>query len=157
MPMQKLEEFLEKHRVQYEMIAHPAAYTAQEVAHAAHIPGREVAKTVIVKLDGKLAMAVLRASEHVLLSRLEEESGAKEARLASENEFKDAFPGCDVGAMPPFGNLYGMDVYVADSLAEDDEIAFNACSHTQLIKLAYADFERLVKPTVCRFSATTVA
>ena len=157
MPMQKLEEFLKKHRAQYEMIAHPAAYTAQEVAHAAHIPGREVAKTVIVKLDGKLAMAVLGASDHVLFSCLEEASGTKAARLASEDEFKDAFPGCDVGAMPPFGNLYGMDVYVADSLAEDEEIAFNACSHTQLIKLAYADFERLVKPTVCRFSATTVA
>ena len=157
MPMKRLEEFLKEHDITYELIPHTPAYTAQEIAHAAHLPGKEVAKTVIVTLDGKMAMAVLPASEHVLLRRLEEASGAKAARLASEDEFKDAFPGCDVGAMPPFGNLYDMDVYVAESLTEDEEIAFNAGSHTQLMKLSYRDFDRLVKPKVFDFSATTVA
>ena len=157
MPTQKLKEYLDSHDIKYVTISHSPAYTAQMIAASAHIPGKELAKTVMVEIDGKMAMAVLPASEHVLLRRLEEASGAKAARLASEDEFKDAFPGCDVGAMPPFGNLYDMDVYVAESLTEDEEIAFNAGSHTQLMKLAYRDFDRLVKPKVFDFSATTVA
>ena len=157
MPMKRLVDFLKKHQVAYELIEHFPAYTAQEVAHAAHLPGKEVAKTVIVTLDGQLAMAVLPASEHVLLRRLEEASGASEARIASEDEFKETFPECELGAMPPFGNLYDLDVYVAESLTADEDIAFNACSHTQLMKLRYDDFERLVGPKVFAFSATTVA
>ncbi len=79
-------------------------------------------------------------------------SGASKVELTNEQDFKDMFPECEVGAMPPFGNLYGMEVFVAETLAEDEEIAFNAGSHTELIKLAYKDFERLVKPKVIKFS-----
>ncbi len=146
MPVQKLKEFLDSQKVKYVAITHSPAFTAQEVAARAHIPGKELAKTVMVKVDGRLAMAVLPASLHVDLERLRSSIDAAKVELATEREFKDRFPDCEVGAMPPFGNLYGMEVFVAKRLAEDEEIAFNAGSHTELIRLRYADFERLVKP-----------
>lgn len=152
MPVKKLKEFLDANKIKYVTVAHSPAYTAQQIAASAHIPGRELAKTVMVKIDGKLAMAVLPASFKIDFDLLEKASGAKKVELATESEFKEMFPGCELGAMPPFGNLYGMDVFVAQSLAEDDEIAFNAGSHTELIKLAYKDFERLVNPRVARIS-----
>jgi Ala-tRNA(Pro) deacylase len=128
------------------------AYTAQEIAARAHVRGKSLAKTVMVKLDGKMSMAVLPATFKVDFDLLKEASGANEVELGSEKEFKNMFPDCELGAMPPFGNLYGFDVYVAKTLAQDDEIAFNAGSHTELIKLPYSDFERLVKPKVVRIS-----
>ena len=152
MPMHKVIEFLDSEGVKYVSIKHSLAYTAQEVAASAHIPGKELAKTIMVKLDGKMAMAVLPASFHVDLEKLKDVAGVIKVELASEAEFRDLFPGSQIGAMPPFGNLYGMDVYVADPLTEDEEIAFNAGSHTELIRLAYADLERLVKPTVGDFA-----
>ena len=153
MPVQTLREFLDRNRIKYVTISHSAAHTAQEVAASAHIPGRAMAKTVIVKLDGRLAMAVLPSSEMVDLELLADAAFAQRAELADEDEFRDRFPDCELGAMPPFGNLYGMDVYVADSLAEDDEIAFNAGSHTEVIRMAYPDYARLVKPRILRFGA----
>jgi Ala-tRNA(Pro) deacylase len=153
MPVQALREFLDRNRIKYVTISHSPAHTAQEVAASAHIPGRAMAKTVIVKLDGRLAMAVLPASEMIDLELLADAAFAQRAELADENEFRDRFPGCELGAMPPFGNLYGMDVYVADSLAEDDEIAFNAGSHTEVIRMQYPDYARLVKPRILRFGA----
>ena len=156
MPVKKLKEFLDSHNIKYVTISHSTVYTAQEIAASAHISGKELAKTVIVKLDGKMAMAVLPASYKIDFDLLKEATGANNIELASEHEFKDLFPGCTIGAMPPFGNLYGMDVYVARTLAEDKEIAFNAGSHSELIQLAYEDFERLVKPKVIRFSLTKV-
>jgi len=152
MPVKKLKEFLDANKIKYVTVTHSPAYTAQQIAASAHIPGKELAKTVMVKIDGKLAMAVLAASFKIDFDLLEKASGAKKVELATESEFKEMFPGCELGAMPPFGNLYGMDVFVAQSLAEDDEIAFNAGSHTELIKLSYKDFERLVKPRVARIS-----
>lgn len=152
MPAQKLKEFLDSHGVRYVVITHSPAYTAQEIAASAHIRGKEMAKTVIVKIDGKLAMAVLPAAQKVDVDRLRAAAGAKTVELASEADFRDAFPGCQLGAMPPFGNLYGMEVYVATRLAEDEEIAFSAGSHTELIRLSYKDFERLVAPKVIRLS-----
>jgi Ala-tRNA(Pro) deacylase len=152
MPVKKLKEFLDANKIKYVSITHSPAYTAQQIAASAHIPGKELAKTVMVKIDGKLEMAVLPASFKIDFGLLKQASGAQKVELASESEFKETFPGCELGAMPPFGNLYDMDVYVAQSLAEDDEIAFNAGSHTELIKLSYKDFERLVKPTVARIS-----
>ena len=151
MPVRKLKDFLDSHHVKYVTISHSPAYTAQEIAASAHIPGKELAKTVMVKIDGKMAMAVLPASYKVDFDLLKEVAGASSAELASEEEFKDMFPECEVGAMPPFGNLYEMEVFVAESLAEDEEIAFNAGSHTELIRLTYEDFERLVKPKVVQF------
>jgi Ala-tRNA(Pro) deacylase len=152
MPVKKLKDFLDNQKIKYVSITHSPTYTAQEIAASAHIPGKEVAKTVIVKIDGTMAMAVLPASCKVDFDLLKKASGAHKVELASEKEFKDLFPECEVGAMPPFGNLYGMEVFVADTLAEDEEIAFNAGSHTELIRLAYKDFERLVKPKVVTFS-----
>jgi Ala-tRNA(Pro) deacylase len=152
MPSKKLKSFLDENKVKYISIQHSSAYTAQEIAAIAHIPGKDLAKTVIIKIDGKMAMAVLPASYKVSFDNLKDTLGVKEVRLAYEQEFIDKFPDCEVGAMPPFGNIYGMDVYVAESLAEDEEIAFNACNHTELIKMSFSDFEKLVKPKRIKFS-----
>lgn len=152
MTAKRLKEFLDDSNIKYATISHSIAYTAPEIAAAAHIPGKYLAKTVIVKIDGKMAMAVLPSTHKVNFHVLREACGATEVELASEGEFKDLFPECEVGAMPPFGNLYGVEVLVAQTLAEDDEIAFNAGSHTELIKLVYNDFEELVKPKVVKFS-----
>lgn len=151
MPVKKLKEFLDSQNVKYVVISHSRAYTAQEIAAVARIPGKELAKTVMVKIDGQMAMAVLPASQRVNFAQLQAAAGAQQVELASEKEFRDLFPECDVGAMPPFGNLYGMAVFAAQSLAEDEEIAFNAGSHTELVRMAYKDFERLVKPKVLKF------
>ena len=147
MPETRLKEFLDKEHVKYVTIGHSPAFTAQEVAARAHIPGKELAKTVIVKVDGELAMVVLPASEQVRLALLRRNLGAENVELAQESEFRDEFPDCETGAMPPFGNLYGMKVFVSQALREDEEIAFNAGSHDELIRLPYAEFERLVHPT----------
>jgi len=152
MPVQALREYLDYHLVKYVVIQHSLAFTMQEVASATHIPGKELAKTVIVEIDGRLAMAVLPASQKVELEQLRESLGAQRVTLAREDVFRDRFPECERGAMPPFGNLYDMDVYVADSLAEDEEIAFNAGSHTQLVRMSYRDFERLVQPQTLHFA-----
>ncbi len=152
MPVKKLKDFLNSHKVKYVTIIHSTAYTTQEIAASAHIPGRIMAKTVIIDIDGKMAMAVLPASYKIDFNLLKKSIGADSIQLASEQEFEYLFPKCDVGAMPPFGNLYDMDVFVAESLTEDEEIAFNAGSHAELIKIAYKDFERLVKPKIIKFS-----
>jgi len=152
MPIQKLKRFLDDNGIKYVSIQHSAAYTAQEVAALAHIPGEELAKTVMVKIDGNLSMAVVPASHQVDFERLREAAGAEQVELASEDEFKGCFPACDVGAMPPFGNLYDMTVYCSNALSEDLEIAFSAGSHSELIRLAYADYEQLVQPEIASFS-----
>jgi Ala-tRNA(Pro) deacylase len=146
----KLQEYLDQNRVRYISVKHSPAFTAQEVAAAAHVPGKEMAKTVVVKLDGAMAMVVLPAPEMVRMGHLKAETGAQKAELASEQEFKARFPDCEVGAMPPFGNLYDMDTFVAESLAENPEIAFNGGTHTELIRMAYGDWESLVRPKVLR-------
>ena len=151
MSLQKLKEYLDEHKVKYVTISHSPAYTAQEVAAAAHIPGREMAKAVMVKVDGEMAMVVLPATIKVDFGRLLEATGAQEVELAHEREFKDLFPDCALGTMPPFGNLYGLPTYVAEELTEDEEIAFNAGSTTEVIKLAYRDYERLLRPRVLPF------
>jgi len=145
-------DYLDSQQIPYDVISHKATYTAQEIASAAHISGKNLAKTVIIKLDGKLAMAVLPAAYQINFRRLREALGADEVVLAREDEFRDLFPEYEVGAMPPFGNLYGLDVYVAESLTEDAEIAFNAGTHVDLVKMSYASFAGLVQPQVLRFS-----
>lgn len=152
MPIAKLRDFLESSHIKWVSIKHSPAFTAQEIAASAHIPGQEVAKTVMVKIDGELAMVVLPATKMLSLSRLREVAGAEKVEIASEAEFKDIFPQCEVGAMPPFGNLYDMRTYVAESLAEDEEISFNAGTHTELIRVNYKDYEEVVKPTVARLA-----
>lgn len=147
MPGSRLREFLDKEHVKYVTIGHSPAFTAQEVAASAHIPGRQLAKSVVVKIDGEMALVVMPASENIELDRLKAAVGSGKVEIASEDEFRDLFPDCETGAMPPFGNLYGVKVFVSQELREDEEIAFNAGSHSELIKLAYTDFERLVHPT----------
>jgi len=148
MPLSKLREFLDQHNVKYLVISHSVAYTAQGIAALTHTPGQELAKTVMVMVDGRLAMAVVPASYRVDLIKLKRHLRADSVELASEAEFRDQFSDCETGAMPPFGNLYGMDVFVDDSLASDKEIAFNAGSHRELVRMSFADFRDLVGPTL---------
>ena len=157
MPAKRLKKFLDDQRIKYTTVTHSAAFTAQEIAHAAHISGRDIAKTVIAKIDGKMSMLVLPASDQVVFDFLKEAVGADEVELATEREFQNLFPECELGAMPPFGNLFDMDVYVSESLTLDDEIAFNAGSHTELIRMEYEDFQRLVRPRVVRLSYSDTA
>lgn len=149
MPLKKLKEYLDSQEVKYESVAHYETYTSQETAQSAHISGRELAKTVMVKINGRMAMAVLPASQKIDFALLKAAVGST-AELAGEQEFTEMFPDCEVGAMPPFGNLYDMEVYVAEGLTSDEEIAFNAGSHIELMKLSYKDFARLVKPKVVK-------
>jgi Ala-tRNA(Pro) deacylase len=157
MPATKFKEFLNRNKVKYLTITHSPAYTAQEIAAMAHIKGQELAKTVIVKINGQLAMAVVPASYQVDLSGLKAATGANSIALANEAEFRGRFPECETGAMPPFGALYGMPVLVDGSLTNDKEIAFNAGTHRELIRLSYADFERLIEPIVMRFASARAA
>ncbi len=157
MALNQLKDFLDRNNIRYVTISHSVAYTAQGIAALAHISGKELAKTVIVKLDGKLAMAVGPASVHVDLPRLKSASGASRVEIASEDEFRDKFPNCETGAMPPFGNLYDMEVFADRSLTRDKEIAFNAGSHRELVRLAWADFVELVKPNIVHLATGKVA
>jgi Ala-tRNA(Pro) deacylase len=152
MKLRRIKEYLDQENIKYAIITHSPAYTAQEIAASAHIPGKLLAKTVVIKLDGKLAMAVLPASLKVDLEHLAELTESRTVELATEKEFMNQFPDCEVGAMPPFGHLYGMPVFVADELAEDQVIAFNAGTHSQLIQMAYHDFVRLVRPRILEFA-----
>jgi Ala-tRNA(Pro) deacylase len=152
MPVQRLKEFLDEHNVQYDVIPHEETFTAQQTAQATHIKGREVAKTVIVTIDGQHAMAVLPATQRIDLEKLKQVTGAQQVDLTSESEFKTLFPQCEVGAMPPFGNLYEMNTFVQQKLAEDERIAFNAGTHTEVIQLAYQDFADLVNPVLSDFA-----
>jgi Ala-tRNA(Pro) deacylase len=157
MPVARLKEFLEAEHVSYTLVPHSTAYTAQGTAALTHTPGQEMAKTVIVNMDGQLAMAVVPAPCQVDLARLQAATGASSVRLASEAEFQSRFPDCETGAMPPFGNLYGMRVFVDERLAKDREIAFNGSSHRELIRMSFADFLRLVQPTIAQFSSPASA
>ncbi|HWR17392.1 MAG TPA: YbaK/EbsC family protein [Terriglobales bacterium] len=148
----RVKEFLDTNHIYYSTIVHPTSYTAQGTAAYAHVSGNEMAKTVMVKLDTQLAMAVLPASCQLDLAAMKRLSGAKSVCLAAETDFEMRFPDCDLGAMPPFGNLYGVPVYVEERLAEDKEISFNAGTHNELARMKYEDFERVVNPIVGRFA-----
>lgn len=152
MPVIKLKNYLDEQNVKYISITHSQAYTAQETAQSAHIPGKEMAKTVILKINDQMVMVVLPASEKVDLDLVRGATNAESVQLADEREFEKLFTNCEIGAMPPFGNLYDMPVYVEESLGENENIAFNAGSHTELIKLLFEDFERLVQPVHLRVS-----
>ncbi len=152
MPLKKLREYLDAQKVKYKSVAHYETYTSQETAQSAHISGRELAKTVIVKIDGRMAMAVLPAPQKIDFALLRAATGST-VELAGEQEFTDIFPDCETGAMPPFGNLYGMEVYVDESLTRDEEISFNAGSHIELMRLPYKEFARLVRPKVVKMAS----
>lgn len=152
MPALKLKTYLQGRGVKYESIDHLPAYTAPEVAEAAHVPGRDFAKTVIVRTAGHLAMVALPANRKIVLSDLRQMLGDPDLKLATEEEFAEQFPDCELGSMPPFGNLYGLPVYVAKSLAQELEIAFNAGTHREVIRMSFGDFAELVQPTVLDFA-----
>jgi len=153
MPASKLKDFLDSHKTPYQVQSHPRAYTSQGVAAAVHVSGREFAKCVILRTgEGKLVMAVIPGPRHVNLDSVRELLGSREVELAREEEFQSIFTGCELGAEPPFGNLYDLPVYVDTSLAEDPEIVFNAGTHTETIRMKFADFESLVHPVVAPLS-----
>ncbi len=152
MPIRKLTSFLDQKGVKYVIIRHSPAFTALEVAQSAHIPGRDLAKTVMVRIEGEMAMAVVPASFNVDMELLREAARTNDVTLATESEFRHLFPGCEVGAMPPFGNLWNMDVYCAKSLSEDRTIAFSAGNHHEVIQLPFDTFRRLVEPIIVRIS-----
>ena len=153
MPMQRLRQYLEENHISYELIPHPETPTAQQTAAAAHVPGKELAKTVIVAIDGRFAMVVLPAPDELDLDKLKKVVGTNDVWLASEDDFQNIFGDCELGAMPPFGNLYDVPVFVDEHLREDARIAFNAGNHRELIRMPYADFERLVHPVVASLHA----
>jgi Ala-tRNA(Pro) deacylase len=141
-----LEKFLDDHHVKYDLVRHSITYTAPETAAAAHISGKQLAKSVVVRLDGKLALVVLPAHSALDLKEFKEQLKAGKLELAHEYEFQDKFKGCELGAIPPIGELFNIDVYLDERLTSEDEIAFNAGTHSELIKLSLKDFEKLVKP-----------
>jgi Ala-tRNA(Pro) deacylase len=153
---ERLVHFLEEQHVPFVTMPHPRAYTAQEIAASVHVPGQEVAKTVIVLADEKLHMAVVPATRRIELALLKNALGVKKIRLATEAEFEGVFPECEVGAMPPFGNLYRIPVIVDESLKKDREIVFNAGSHTETVKMAFDEFVDLVKPIFASFTERSV-
>jgi Ala-tRNA(Pro) deacylase len=153
MPIRKLREFLDSHRIRYFVISHSPAYTAQDIAASAHVSGNELAKTVMITIDGKMAMALVHASRQLDFGLLRELCGARDVVLAEEQEFSGLFPECEIGAMPPFGNLYGMAVYADDDLEESEDIVFNAGSHRELLRLSWFDYKRLVNPVMARLTS----
>jgi Ala-tRNA(Pro) deacylase len=149
----KLDEFLSSRRVPFQRLEHRPTYTANRMAQALHVPGREVAKSVLLRNGrGQYVLAVVPAPYHVDLGRLRDYLGEDELELASEREMEEAFPDCECGAMPPFGSLYRMPTVVDDKLAEDDEIVFDAQNHHEAIRMAYRDFEDLERPQHGRFA-----
>ena len=150
--LKKLKDYLEKNRVQYEVGIHSMVYTAQEIAAATHVPGKEMAKVVMVKADGKMTMLVLPASYRVETKRLKKVLECKKLSIAKEKDFEELFPDCEVGAMPPFGNLYNLEVWVDQVLSQDEFIVFQAGSHVETLKIKYCDYDRLVNPKVGDFS-----
>ncbi|MBA1148661.1 YbaK/EbsC family protein [Ectothiorhodospiraceae bacterium WFHF3C12] len=148
MPVRTIRAFLDENDVRYVIVQHSPAYTAPEIAESVHVSGRAFAKSVMVRLDGHLAVVVVPATQQVDLDALAAATGAQRVELAEESEFAACFPDCDPGSVPPFGNLFGLPVYISAALPREEELVFNAGRHTEVMRLAYSDFERLVSPTV---------
>jgi Ala-tRNA(Pro) deacylase len=148
--LKRLKEMLDEAKVPYEVYNHALAYTAQEIAAKQHFSGNEMAKVVMLEADDKLVMGVLRGNDKISLHAVGDSLGARHVRLATEDEFIARFPDCEIGAMPPFGNLFGVKVYADPALEKDEYIYFNAGNHVQTVRLKYKDFARLVKPQVVR-------
>lgn len=149
--LKRLQSYLDCHKIPYEVMGHPTAYTAHDVAETLHVPSNMVAKVVMVKADQRLMMVVLPAGWKVDFKQLKEALRVQDVRLATEHEFAQLFPDCDIGSMPPFGNLYGINVYVDELLTRDEEILFEAGTHAGAIQLRYKDFADLVHPKVAEF------
>ena len=150
--MERLQAYLRENNVPFQIQHHPVAYSAQEVAASEHVPGKMMAKTVVVFAGGETVMLALPASHRVEVEKAAAALGVKEVRLAHEAELAVYFPDCEVGAMPPFGNLYDVPVWVDRSLAEDETIVFRAGTHTDTMSLKYGDYARLAKPNVAELA-----
>jgi Ala-tRNA(Pro) deacylase len=150
--LKKLRDYLEQNQVSYESGYHVRVYTAQEIAAAQHVPGKEMAKVVMVKADGKNVMLVLPASYRVEMKKLKGVLNSRKVAMVKEEEFQELFPDCEIGAMPPFGNLYNLEVWVDQVLTEDEFIVFQAGNHVETLKIKYSDYARLVSPKVGDFS-----
>jgi Ala-tRNA(Pro) deacylase len=150
--IKKLKELFDEAKVSYEVYNHPLAYTAQEIAQRQHFSGDQMAKVVMLEVDKRLVMAVVTASQKVHLMTVRASLGADEVRLATEDEFVSRFPDCEIGAMPPFGNLFGLPVYVDPAVTQDESIYFNAGNHVQTVRIRYDDFEKLAAPQVVRLA-----
>ncbi|MDA2913866.1 YbaK/EbsC family protein [Acidobacteriia bacterium AH_259_A11_L15] len=148
----RLKKFLDENGVGYDVVQHDPAFTAQQLAAKMHIPGHEFVKVVVIKLDGRFALAALPAPRLVNFKELARSAGAKKCKLASEEEFKQLFPDCEVGAMSPFGNLYSLPTYVEEEVSRNENIVINAGGHADAIRVRYADFERLARPRVAVFA-----
>ena len=142
----KIMDLLKKEEIPFKSIWHPIAYSSQKTAAYAHVSGKEFAKTVMVRIDGQLCMVVIPAANQIDLNMLREATGAKDVRIAKESEFKDLFPDCEVGAMPPFGHLYGIQTFLSEKLSRDELIAFNAGSHNELIEMSFRDYSKIEHP-----------
>ncbi len=152
MSAEKVKKFLDEKNIKYISITHSPVYTALEIAESVHIPGKEMVKSVIVKLEDRVVMVVLPSTSHVDLEIVRVAMDARKAELANEYTFRSLFPDCEIGAMPPFGNLYNIDMIVSDRLEEDAEIAFNAGTHREVIKMKYNDYKEIVKPKLMKLT-----
>ncbi len=153
MPLKKrLKEFLDENQVKYITMIHSKAYTAQEIAATLHVPGKSFAKSVVLKADGKYVLAVLPATHRVNLDLFKQVAHAHEVEIATEDEFESLFPKCEIGAMPAIGRIYDLPTYVDSSLTKNEDICFNATTHSEVIKMKYADYERLAQPVIGTFA-----
>ncbi|MBV8215418.1 MAG: YbaK/EbsC family protein [Verrucomicrobia bacterium] len=144
---QRLIKYLNDKKIVYEILHHPEAFTAQTIAAAEHVKGRHQAKVVMFKSESEHLMTVLPSNSRVDLEKLEKAVG-KSVAVEGEPDFTTLFPDCAPGAMPPFGNLYGLPTYVDQALSREDYIVFEAGTHTDAIKLQYKDYERAVNPFI---------
>ncbi|MDP4174490.1 MAG: YbaK/EbsC family protein [Bacteroidota bacterium] len=152
MTLLNVKDYLQKRDVRFKDIFHPVSFSAQETAARAHVKGREFAKTVLIFVDNKMVMTVLPASHFIDFDKLKTTLKAVKVGLASESEFKSRFPGCEVGAMPPFGNLFNMEVYMSESLLVNRDVTFNAGSHTEAITISIGEFVRIINPKILDFT-----
>jgi len=148
----RIRDYLDSQKVPYEWLPHPQAFTAQEVAHSLHVSGKRLAKVVVLDADGRLVMAVLPASHRLNLPELKAEVSAQRLEMLPESELVKIFPDCDLGAIPPFGNLYGIDVYVDRAVVKAGEIVFTAGTHVDAARMEYSDYAALVQPSEGLFS-----
>ena len=148
----RIRDYLDSQKAPYEWLPHPQAFTAQEVAHSLHVSGKRLAKTVILNADGRLVMAVLPASHRLIMPELKAALEVRRLEMLPESELAKIFPDCDLGAIPPFGNLYGIEVWVDRPVEESGELVFTAGTHVDAVRMKYSDYAELVKTHVGRFS-----
>ena len=147
-----LQRYLNNNGISYTILQHDPAFTAHSVAVAAHVPDKDLLKSIVLQIDGRYWMGVLRADHRMNTASIRHSFGARQVNLAHEEDLSSLFPDCQLGTMPPFGNLYGLPVLIDEAILDDEEIFFNACCNTRVIKMKLADYRRLVNPLVGRYA-----